>query len=269
MKKEFSFFFILAVLVLITSFNKKVFQSDRVSFFCTYKLEYQPDTLNNEKKIEYMLLTISKSFSKFESKYSYLSDSIIASPIFDQLSLNALGKYAVTNFKYKIYKMYKTKTTDYYDIIGQKVYHIKQPYDVIQWKISNESKKIADFTCRKATTSFGGRQWIAWFTSEIPVSDGPYKFMGLPGLIIEISDNRSQYVFTSINIKKQIKNIQIDYPKNTVSTTKFDYNKAKKIYDLQKVTEIASRENSPQVSHQLIQNYQKKQAKKNNSIELK
>lgn len=46
----------------------------------------------------------------------------------------------------------------------------------------------------------GGRQWIAWFTSEIPLSEGPYKFGGLPGLILEVADSEGDYRYTCIGI---------------------------------------------------------------------
>lgn len=39
---------------------------------------------------------------------------------------------------------------------------------------------------QKATCDFAGRKWIAWFTTEIPIQDGPYKFYGLPCAYCEI-----------------------------------------------------------------------------------
>ncbi|CAH0172502.1 GLPGLI family protein [Chryseobacterium sp. Bi04] len=50
----------------------------------------------------------------------------------------------------------------------------------IDWKISDEKEKILEYTTQKATAIFAGREWNAWFTTELPVSDGPYKFCGLP-----------------------------------------------------------------------------------------
>lgn len=43
---------------------------------------------------------------------------------------------------------------------------------------------------------------LAWFTHEIPISDGPYKFNGLPGLILEISDTENHYNFTLKGVEK-------------------------------------------------------------------
>ena len=52
---------------------------------------------------------------------------------------------------------------------------------------------------------FGGRIWTAWFAPEIKTSDGPYKFLGLPGLILKLEDDKGDYRFSfvkKINIEK-------------------------------------------------------------------
>lgn len=65
---------------------------------------------------------------------------------------------------------------------------LKEKKPEIDWEITNETKKIGDFTVQKATTTFRGRSYEAWFTSEIPVKIGPWKLNGLPGLIMEAYD---------------------------------------------------------------------------------
>ena len=54
---------------------------------------------------------------------------------------------------------------------------------------------------QKASCDFGGRRWEAWFTPEIPYSEGPYKFCGLPGLILNIADTDGHYVFELLSIE--------------------------------------------------------------------
>ncbi|MCW4452769.1 GLPGLI family protein [Kaistella sp. BT6-1-3] len=58
--------------------------------------------------------------------------------------------------------------------------------DKINWNLEKETKKFENYTLQKATTNFGGRNWTAWFSKEINVPEGPYKFHGLPGLIFQI-----------------------------------------------------------------------------------
>ncbi|MCQ9633868.1 GLPGLI family protein [Chryseobacterium sp. WG23] len=76
----------------------------------------------------------------------------------------------------------------------------------IDWKISNEKEKILEYTTQKATANFAGREWTAWFTTELPVSDGPYKFCGLPGLILKVYDKTNTHSFEIISLEKQKSN---------------------------------------------------------------
>lgn len=84
--------------------------------------------------------------------------------------------------------------------------------DIINWKLSPETKKVAQYNLQKATCDFGGRKWIAWFNPEIPINEGPYKFRGLPGLIFEIEDSQKQFSF------KLVKSYQL---KSTYNTSDF------------------------------------------------
>ena len=76
----------------------------------------------------------------------------------------------------------------------------------IKWDILNEYLKIGNYNCQKASTRFRGRNYTAWFTKEIPVSDGPWKLQGLPGLIIEAADDTGEvkYLFNSIEINSPV-----------------------------------------------------------------
>jgi GLPGLI family protein len=57
----------------------------------------------------------------------------------------------------------------------------------LNWVILNESQNIAGYKCMKAEVNFRGRKFTAWFTSDINIPFGPFKFKGLPGLILELS----------------------------------------------------------------------------------
>lgn len=72
----------------------------------------------------------------------------------------------------------------------------------ISWKILPETTKIGEYKVQKATTNFAGRDWTAWFSTDLPFPDGPYKFSGLPGLIIKIEDGKGDYSFDLKESKK-------------------------------------------------------------------
>jgi len=76
-------------------------------------------------------------------------------------------------------------------------YYIYEDNTNIKWKLLDEFKNISGYKCQKAATKFRGRNYEAWFTSEIPLSFGPWKFNGLPGLILEVYDQTGEVYFTA------------------------------------------------------------------------
>lgn len=78
---------------------------------------------------------------------------------------------------------------------------VYQTDDSMKWNLSNETKMADKYLLQKATTFFGGRQWTAWFCKEIPYNEGPYKFRGLPGLIFQIYDSKSQFKYNMLQSK--------------------------------------------------------------------
>ncbi len=59
-----------------------------------------------------------------------------------------------------------------------------------------------DTVRRLATSDFRGRHWTAWFATDIPVSDEPWKLGGLPGLILKAYDKGHQYTFTAVGLER-------------------------------------------------------------------
>ncbi len=99
------------------------------------------------------------------------------------------------------FKDLKSNTLVIREIVWMQPYLATEPQlPKINWEITQEQKKIGTFDCQKATTRFRGRNYTAWFSPQIPVSDGPWKFHGLPGLILEAYDSEEQvqFLFTEI-----------------------------------------------------------------------
>ena len=72
----------------------------------------------------------------------------------------------------------------------------------LEWNFSNgDTETILGYECSKATTEFAGRTYTAWFTTEIPLPFGPYKFGGLPGLILKIGDAEQQFVWEAMGFE--------------------------------------------------------------------
>lgn len=78
---------------------------------------------------------------------------------------------------------------------------IKEPIPNMDWKITTEKKDIGGYECIKANANFAGRVWVAWFTPEIPISLGPWKLGGLPGLILEARDSKLDFIYKLNELK--------------------------------------------------------------------
>ncbi len=73
----------------------------------------------------------------------------------------------------------------------------------IDWKFDDDGGEvILGYECGKATAEFAGREYSAWFSPDIPLPFGPYKFAGLPGLILKIEDSEHQYVWEAIGFER-------------------------------------------------------------------
>jgi GLPGLI family protein len=70
--------------------------------------------------------------------------------------------------------------------------YVKEDLPNIAWSISEETKDIGDFKCQKATAAFRGRDYTAWFTTNVPLPYGHWKLHGLPGLILEAYDTHKE-----------------------------------------------------------------------------
>lgn len=119
----------------------------------------------------------------------------------------------------EIQKDYKKKQLGSYEpIYGEKDFYIvSELLPKIYWKIENETKEILGYPVQKASCIFRGRNYIAWFASKINIQDGPWKFNGLPGLILEIAstDNFIKFEAYQITLNKKgenLENLLVKYP---------------------------------------------------------
>jgi len=113
-------------------------------------------------------------------------------------------------FAYKISKEYPSMKVTFTERMLNNVFgYTEEPK--FNWTITNDKQKIGEYEAQKATTEFGGRKWTAWFTEAIPFPDGPYKFSGLPGLIVKIEDADKNYSWVLTANKKLAEYDELSY----------------------------------------------------------
>lgn len=209
----------------------------QVTFAQTNRFVYQvtskPD-INNKSdiKTENAYLDISAEKSIFYSENRIKRDSVMKANFqsggarsFNREQMDGLR----TNINYSIEKNKKDQKIIYKDRLGRDQYSYEEDRP-LNWKILSETTKIGDYKVQKAETDFGGRKWTAWFTTDLPYQDGPYKFSGLPGLVVKAEDSAGDYSFDLM------KNYKIsDFPEmitfgNVMKVKRTDYVKQQEKY---------------------------------------
>jgi GLPGLI family protein len=182
---------------------------DSSLFECHYKCLQKDDD-------DLFVLRCGKNVSQFYSYYNNRDDSLTANDPTGVLSMQKL-KNSIEHPNDKAYKL-KSSIVDteflYYNwpIKGKlsmyaqvflSYYRVDEYIPNIQWKLINDSVKyILGYKCQLAKTTFRGRDWYAWYTLDIPVGLGPWKLSGLPGLILETSDDKNFISFTAVSLKQ-------------------------------------------------------------------
>lgn len=139
-------------------------------------IEFDDNTNGNLSKGE---LIINDSISYWNEKFD--DQTIVAeNPFFIKM-----------NLKDKIY---------YTDELLQHTFYVRDSLHNMKWVLANESTVILNQTCNAAKTYFRGRGYTAYYAMTLPYSDGPWKFGGLPGLILKVKSDDSLYEYSAVKI---------------------------------------------------------------------
>ena len=167
-----------------------------------YRSEYHPVAKSSSPSYEWMqLLQIGKTAQRYLDYGTWQADSI-----YDD---GAKTKKAPEEFIPKYYKARNTSVVDdhilFLQTTGTMEFFSQLALDHFtyvdslpeqSWTLVSGDSIVAGYTCHRAQTHYLGRHYTAWYTEEIPLSYGPYKFRGLPGLIVCIYDADRDHVFT-------------------------------------------------------------------------
>lgn len=189
----------------------------KVGYNYHYKFMRNGDGVVVEKDIPFMLLA-NRSRSKFYCPATEYRDSLLSTPsgrAKESEMFNAAASAYVQNrdrsamdgvvYHSRLYvtKDFARTVSTTYDQAGMgECGYYDEPFSEIEWDIMADSTKtIVDYQCIMATTDYHGRNWTVWFTPEIPMQDVPWKFCGLPGLVLEASEPSGQHRFTVTGIE--------------------------------------------------------------------
>ena len=205
---------------------------DRAHMKCLYRYVYLNDTLTGKTKDDLLILQIGTRISKCFSHYSNQVDSLSALPngdmIIGKMINDAMnngefmrGKYPHKRLKTYIYKNYPEGCMTVTDGLILQDYRYVDSLHTQTWTMGDSTREVLGYTCQQATADFRGRRWTAWFATDIPVSDGPWKLGGLPGLILEAYDEGQQHVFTAVGLER-VKDEPIIFNRSFGDNQKFE-----------------------------------------------
>jgi len=203
-----------------------------------YKVLMVKDTLHPEKVTEdRLMLQIGSKISKSSNYYKMINDSILsqllisggASEAFQAMRGRQMGDLTLIG---SFFKNYPTGKITALDKVLIDRFQYEENIPDFQWKLEKGEQEVLGYLCKKATTNFRGRTYEAWYAPEIMISDGPWKFSGLPGLILKISDAKKQYVFEAIALSliSWKDPITLEKSSQCMKTNRENFNRAMKRY---------------------------------------
>ena len=202
---------------------------DTTYFACEYKTRYHLDTLSMNNYIDDdCILQVGSKISKYYSKKTDAYERVMCNPkakaAYDrdlELALQKARKNGGLMDKpplaryspLVIYNNYPQGKRTIQDAAFFDYYIYEDNNAPQQWTlVADSAKTILGYSCKKATCSYRGRNYEAWYSPDLPVSVGPWKFSGLPGLIMTAQDTKAHYTFEIKGLMKTKEPIQyIEY----------------------------------------------------------
>jgi GLPGLI family protein len=184
-----------------------------------------------------MLLQAGNDIFKYCNYDELLQDSTLHANIQSGMNpidaMNEIFKSAKKmNDRSEIFKNYPANKITYSNFFAAQTYLYEEEQLVPEWELLQDTATVLGYLCRKATCVFRCRTYEAWYAPDIPIAGGPWKFSGLPGLILKVYDEKKEFQFEAVAIEKtEWKDpITITKSKNAMKTTKQNYLKAYKNY---------------------------------------
>lgn len=204
---------------------------DSAKIECIYAYAITDKSMDSTA-VYFDILQIGSKGSKYFPYYYYQTDSVVYLRDIKKITTREAGKiysqYRQNHLRYTIYKNYTNNKILCRDYVFTDRYEYTDSVS-FDWHLTDDTLTIAGYPCRKATTTSRGRIWTAYFTEDIPVSDGPAKFKGLPGLILQIEDSNKEHYFTIASLRTSQAVIYKEIYR-CLKTTRERFNKQYKAY---------------------------------------
>lgn len=193
---------LLTIIIAVACFAAFAQKPEPAIGKAVYTFSHVRDTLHRDKPYtERLTLLVGRDASLYQSLDKQLAQEQLVNSVKEQVK-NASNPNAVS---LTLQGGPPTQTEEYYQYPKEKklyteeqlvnYYLVEEPLPAIKWQIKKDTMSISGLACQKATAHFKGRDYTAWFCTDLPFQTGPWKLNGLPGLILQANDSKNEVVF--------------------------------------------------------------------------
>ena len=180
---------------------------DTTRFVVSYRMLYQQRPENEHPMEDLLLLQVGRNMTKFYSYKTWQTDSLVRVTPPEQVMAN-LGSFH-GGVRDELFRDRKAGRLTHTDQIGMDHLLYTEPLPAIDWELTDEERTILGYACRRAIGTFRGRNYEAWYAPEIAVSCGPWKFGGLPGLILAVKDDAGVLDLEATGVEQRVEPIRM------------------------------------------------------------
>ncbi len=174
-----------------------------------YRITYQAKQVNDTTQIPYiyrqaeMRLDIGKNVTHFYNLSHVQWKQQALQMLLNGGVIDLRNAKPVRCMNFEFLKNYPKKgQTLYQEVWNVTDYHCIEKTETPNWQlIPDSTATIIGYPCQLAKTNFKGRTWFAWYSEDIPISEGPWKLCGLPGLILRAYDAKQQFYLNAIGME--------------------------------------------------------------------
>ena len=197
----------LTALLLVGSAVVKAQDQTRTIDNAKYRITYEAKWVNNTsiKPFIYtdseMRLDIGEKVTQFYDRTKEIKDSLIQIKR-KTMNLDFSDLPKGGRFPFSYYKNYPSiGKSIQLESVGTTDYQCTENVETPDWQlIPDSTADIIGYHCQLAKTQFKGRTWFAWYAEDVPLQEGPWKLIGLPGLILKAYDENKEYTFTAVGM---------------------------------------------------------------------
>lgn len=197
---------------------------DTTRFVVSYRMLYQQQPESEHPTEDLLLLEVGNRVTRFYSYRTWQTDSLVRVTPPEQVLAN-LGSFH-SGVRDEIFRDQAAGRLTHTDQIGMDYLLYTEPLPAIDWELADGERSILGYACRRARCTFRGRNYEAWYAPEIAVSAGPWKFGGLPGLILAIKDDAGVLDLEATGVEQRVEPIRMT-DRNYMKTNRKKYRELK------------------------------------------